>query len=408
MIEYFNLDNIDIRLTNKYFLENTSYVDYKNKICIKPWGYEFLSYQTTKIGIWILYINKDNGTSIHTHFKKDTILVVLSGKIKLEFVDKIEFIGENKYCFIPKKKFHGLYAIEENTIIMEIEIYNKEITYTDKNDLLRLIDKYKRSSSGYENSVNVINENIEKYNYFYIENNFKKTINNLKIIYDTFNNLSNLSNLSDLSDEYIILLDGEIYINGTILKEGSIIKKNDLNNIILDNQKFLQIIFDDTYLKNKIISTEEELEYIVRKLKDKNNKIILTCGCFDILHVGHMHILNQSKKLGDKLIVLLSSDEQIKFLKGINRPINKLEDRLKLFTLVPYVDYVYVYYENLVINNETELDKLMNIVMPDIWTKGDDYNINDIYKKHPSLNKIEIIKRIDGKSTTNIIESCNM
>ena len=206
----------------------------------------------------------------------------------------------------------------------------------------------------------------------------------------------------------IILKAVEAFYNGTILKEGSIIKKNDLNNIILDNQKFLQIIFDDTYLKNKIISTEEELEYIVRKLKDKNNKIILTCGCFDILHVGHMHILNQSKKLGDKLIVLLSSDEQIKFLKGINRPINKLEDRLKLFTLVPYVDYVYVYYENLVINNETELDKLMNIVMPDIWTKGDDYNINDIYKKHPSLNKIEIIKRIDGKSTTNIIESCNM
>ena len=113
-----------------------------------------------------------------------------------------------------------------------------------------------------------------------------------------------------------------------------------------------------------------------------------------------MHILNQSKKLGDKLIVLLSSDEQIKFLKGINRPINKLEDRLKLFTLVPYVDYVYVYYENLVINNETELDKLMNIVMPDIWTKGDDYNINDIYKKHPSLNKIEIIKRTVGQSGT--------
>jgi rfaE bifunctional protein nucleotidyltransferase chain/domain len=405
MLEYFNLDNIDIRLTNKYFLENGPHVDYKNKICIKPWGYEFLSYQNTKIGIWILYINKDNGTSIHTHFKKDTILVVLSGKIKLEFVDKIEFIGENKYCFIPKKKFHGLYAIEENTIIMEIEIYNKEITYTDKNDLLRLIDKYKRSSSGYENSVSVISEDIEKYNYFFIENSFNKTINNLKIIYDTFNNLSNSNNLSN--EEYIILLDGEIYINGNILKEGSIIKKNDLNNIILDDQKFLQIIFDDTYFKNKIISSEEELEHIVHKLKDNNNKIILTCGCFDILHVGHMHILNQSKKLGDKLIVLLSSDEQIKFLKGNNRPINKLEDRLKLFTLVPYVDYIYVYYENLIANNESELDKLMNIVMPDIWTKGDDYTINDIYKKHPSLNKIEIIKRIDGKSTSNIIESCN-
>lgn len=397
-MEYFYLNDIDCRLTNNYNIKNGDYIDYKSKICLKPWGYEFLAYQSQKIGIWILNINKNNGTSIHTHFKKDTILVVLNGKIKLETVDKIDFIEQNKFCFIPKQKFHGLFAIEDNTFVMEIEIYNPDITYTDKNDLLRLIDKYKRSQSGYETSVSIISSDLDKYNYFYITNNFNHKLYDVSILCDTFNNLS----FND-KNEYIILLEGEIYMNGHILKEGSIIKVSELKNIILKNQIFLQLNFNDTYFNNKIISTEEELEYIVKNIKNNNQKIILTCGCFDILHVGHMHILNRSKKLGDKLIVLLSSDEQIKFLKGENRPINNLDDRLKLFTLVPYVDYIYVYYENLSNNNETELDKLMNIVMPDIWTKGSDYTPSDIYKKHPSLNKIEIIDRIDGKSTTNII-----
>jgi len=397
-MEYFYLNDIDCRLTNNYNIKNGDHIDYKSKICLKPWGYEFLAYQSQKIGIWILNINKNNGTSIHTHFKKDTILVVLNGKIKLETVDKIDFIEQNKFCFIPKQKFHGLFAIEDNTFVMEIEIYNPDIMYTDKNDLLRLIDKYKRSQSGYETSVSIITDELNKYNYFYITNNFNYKLYDVSILCDTFNNL-----LFNDKNEYIILLEGEIYMNGHILKEGSIIKITELKNIILKNQIFLQLNFNDTYFNTKIISTEEELEYIVKNIKNNNQKIVLTCGCFDILHVGHMHILNRSKKLGDKLIVLLSSDEQIKFLKGENRPINNLDDRLKLFTLVPYVDYIYVYYEILSNNNETELDKLMNIVMPDIWTKGSDYNPSDIYKKHLSLNKIEIIDRIDGKSTTNII-----
>ena len=104
------------------------------------------------------------------------------------------------------------------------------------------------------------------------------------------------------------------------------------------------------------------------------------------------------------MIVCLSSDEQIKYLKGDSRPINNLEDRLKLFSVIPYVDYVYVYYENLENNNETELDKIMNIIEPDVWTKGGDYTKEDIYKKHPSLGHIEIIDTVIGKSTTNIIK----
>ena len=108
----YNYSNTDLRLTSNYKIEIGEKVDYKNKICVKPWGYEFLSYQSKKIGIWIVNVNKNCGTSIHTHFRKDTFLIVLNGKLKLEMVDSFDIINPGIFCFIPKKKFHGLRWIQ--------------------------------------------------------------------------------------------------------------------------------------------------------------------------------------------------------------------------------------------------------------------------------------------------------
>lgn len=400
MIRNYSLNKTDKRLTNNYQIEIGDCVDYKDQVCIKPWGYEFLAYMSKKIGIWILSVKKNTGTSIHTHFRKDTLLVVLNGKLKLEMSDDFDIINPGVYCFIPKRKFHGLSALEDNTIFMEIEIYDNDVTFTDKNDLLRLVDKYKRAKTGYESSVKVVTENLEEYNYFYINNsiNFVNFMENTDIIVNTYDSL-NLKNSSK-----VILLEGQVFHDGHILKEGSLIKISDLENMKIDNQRFLQLVNKNELTNNKIISSEEELIFIKDKLKEENKKIVLTCGCFDILHVGHLDILKKSREFGDKLIVCLSSDEQIKHLKGDNRPINNLEDRLKLFSVIPYADYVYVYYENLENDNETELDKIMNLIEPDVWTKGGDYTKEDIYKKHPGLGHIEIIDTVIGKSTTNIIK----
>ena len=84
-----------------------------------------------------------------------------------------------------------------------------------------------------------------------------------------------------------------------------------------------------------------------------------------------------------------------------------MKDRLKLFSVIPFVDYIYVYNENLNNNLQEELDKIINIIEPDIWTKGGDYNKESIYKLHPNLEKIEIIDLIKDKSTTNIIKKIN-
>ena len=107
-------------------------------------------------------------------------------------------------------------------------------------------------------------------------------------------------------------------------------------------------------------------------------------------------------KLNANLIKKLSSDEQIKRLKGNDRPINKLDDRINMLIHYDFIDLIILYNET---NDDyqTELDNIINIINPDTWFKGNDYTKEDIFKKHPSLKNIELIDIVEGKSTTNII-----
>ncbi|MGC8805583.1 MAG: pantoate--beta-alanine ligase, partial [Candidatus Ratteibacteria bacterium] len=74
-------------------------------------------------------------------------------------------------------------------------------------------------------------------------------------------------------------------------------------------------------MKSKKIKSLKELQKIVENLKIQKKKIVFTNGCFDILHAGHLHLLEKAKKKGDILIVGLNSDESVRKLKGNNRPI---------------------------------------------------------------------------------------
>ena len=145
-----------------------------------------------------------------------------------------------------------------------------------------------------------------------------------------------------------------------------------------------------------------ELKFMLLIKNIKHNKIVLTSGCFDILHVGHLKTLKLAKELGDILIVCLSNDEQIKKLKGNNRPINSYIDRINLFKTIDYVDYI-ILYEETDILKEKSLDTIMKIVDPYVWVKGNDYIKEEILSLHPHLKRIELINMIENKSTTNII-----
>jgi rfaE bifunctional protein nucleotidyltransferase chain/domain len=393
-ITHLNLTEKEISIINNIKHHNIDHkrIDYKNKICIKPWGYEYLAYESENIGIWMLNINKNNKTSLHTHFNKDTIIILISGCVKINLIDdNYKILNILDVINIPKNKFHGIESISDNSIIFELEIYNNKINFSDKNDLFRINDIYNRDTTGYEKSIN-ISKDLNKYNYRYFENNYTDNIFKLH---------TNNKNINNSNDSIYILLKGVINYNSIYIKEGSLIDNKIINRINDENIEILEINIPYYKEDRKIIYNLEHLKLVCEEIKEDRN--ILTSGCFDIIHIGHMEVLKKSKYLGDNLLVCLSNDEQIKKLKGDNRPINNYNDRIQLFKTISYVDYI-ILYEEEDIERELTLNKIMEIVNPYYWTKGTDYDINDIIKKHPTIN-VKLIENISNISTTNIINN---
>jgi rfaE bifunctional protein nucleotidyltransferase chain/domain len=394
-------------IANNIYIKNEIHnkVDYRNVVCTKPWGYEFLAYESKKIGIWFLKIMKGQSTSLHTHFNKDTFIIVIKGSAIINLSnDNVINLNPMSSIFLPHYNFHGLSTFSESTYLLEIEIFNDNANFSDKNDLLRINDQYKRKNVGYESSVNTVSENLEFYDFFNLDNNFDKIIQEVNFKVTELN--ENVTKDEDLGFfkkyNYNILLDGTIYQDMKFLKEGSAIKTFD--KIQLPNDKALILSLGKINYEedSKIIYDNQQLKLILQKLKKENKKIILSSGCFDILHVGHINTLREAKKMGDVLMICLSSDEQIKLLKGNDRPINNYQDRIDLFKTISYVDYIILYNEENIEREET-LGTIMKIVDPNFWVKGDDYKVDKILEKHPYLRNIHLIKNIENKSTTNII-----
>jgi rfaE bifunctional protein nucleotidyltransferase chain/domain len=123
--------------------------------------------------------------------------------------------------------------------------------------------------------------------------------------------------------------------------------------------------------------------------------IVFTNGCFDVLHRGHVEYLKQSRKLGKKLIVGLNSDESVKRLKGLNRPINNEEDRKAVLLALRFVDEVIIF------DDPTPLS-LIQVLRPDIITKGGDYKLEQVVG-YTFVKQTVIIPFLDGYSSTRII-----
>ena len=155
-------------------------------------------------------------------------------------------------------------------------------------------------------------------------------------------------------------------------------------------------------LKNpKIITDKVKLNSIVTSARDRKEIIVFTNGCFDIIHPGHVFILEQAKIKGDILIVGLNSDSSIKNFKSSNRPICNQDDRAYILAAFSCVDYIIIF-------DEDTPEKLIIDITPDILVKGKDYEGKEIAgSKHMLDNnkKIELVDIIDGKSTSNIIDN---
>jgi len=144
------------------------------------------------------------------------------------------------------------------------------------------------------------------------------------------------------------------------------------------------------------IKNFEEIERIAKRLKEQGRNIIFTNGCFDILHRGHATYLQKAKELGDILILGLNSDESIRRLKGVGRPINSLEDRAFLIGALESIDFVVPF-------SEDTPYKLIELIKPNILVKGADYKGAEVVGSDIA-DEVVLIDFVAGKSTTSLIE----
>ncbi len=152
----------------------------------------------------------------------------------------------------------------------------------------------------------------------------------------------------------------------------------------------------------KILKIEEAIE-AARNLHQRDKKIVLAGGCFDILHIGHIEFLEKAKKEGDYLFILLESDVAIKRIKGKNRPFNSLEDRAKLLSALEIADYIVLLPE---FKNE-DYDELIKSLKPDTiaTTKGDPKKHHKERQAKLVNAKIkEVTEKISNQSTSRLVK----
>jgi len=150
-----------------------------------------------------------------------------------------------------------------------------------------------------------------------------------------------------------------------------------------------------------IMSLDEAVEWRT-KLREKNKKLVVTNGCFDILHRGHAEYLYNAAMTGDAFMVFLNSDESVRALKGPSRPITNENDRAYIIASLGYVDAVVIF-------NSVRCTELFRRIKPDIYIKGGDYNLDNMNKEErealqESGSEIRFVPFIGNFSTTGILE----
>lgn len=148
------------------------------------------------------------------------------------------------------------------------------------------------------------------------------------------------------------------------------------------------------------IMTEDALKSAVKLAKDRGEKIVMTNGCFDILHPGHVSYLEHARKLGDRLIVAVNSDDSVKRLKGESRPINSLQARMSVLAGLSSVDWLVAFAED-------TPQRLIGEILPDLLVKGGDYQPEDIAGSQEvwaNGGEVKVLNFEDGYSTSNVIK----
>ncbi len=150
----------------------------------------------------------------------------------------------------------------------------------------------------------------------------------------------------------------------------------------------------------KKIHSQDDLLKIREELRKQGKKVVLTNGCFDLLHSGHIHIFREAKKYGDILVVAVNDDFSVKKIKGASRPIFPLEERLEILEAIEEIDYLTFF-------SEETPQKIIAVLVPDVLVKGGDWKPDEIVGREEvegAGGDVRVIPYLEGCSTSEIIE----
>jgi D-beta-D-heptose 7-phosphate kinase/D-beta-D-heptose 1-phosphate adenosyltransferase len=314
-----------------------------------------------------IIISDYNKGIIPTELCKNIISLANLNNVSIFIDPKVNNIDKYKNCtfFKPNMK-EAIELLNDNSIINKEEIIKK--LFSKINCKYLLVTDNENGMIGYEHN-NLINVKHE---------------NNIKVIDvtgagDTV--ISVFVYIYLLTNDFIYAINISNYIAGKSVQH-------------LGNYRFR---IEDIKEYNKIIYSHQS--DILKNISKIHKNIVFTNGCFDIIHIGHLKLLNYCKTLGDILVLGINSDSSIKKLKGENRPINCIEDRVKFLDLLNIVDYIVIFDEL------TPIEILKNL-KPTFLVKGGDYTVENVIGKE-YVNKVIICDLVPDKSTTNIIKKIN-
>lgn len=153
--------------------------------------------------------------------------------------------------------------------------------------------------------------------------------------------------------------------------------------------------------RQKIISWDKLPEWR-RAMRQKGKKLVVTNGCFDLLHVGHVTYLETARNQGDALLVGVNGDGGVRELKGPDRPVNEEGDRAAVLAALGSVDGVCIF-------PEKTATRFLAAAQPDVYVKGGDYTLETLNQEERRTvegagGKIVIIPFVPGKSTTALLK----
>ncbi|MBA3544636.1 MAG: adenylyltransferase/cytidyltransferase family protein [Chthoniobacterales bacterium] len=154
-------------------------------------------------------------------------------------------------------------------------------------------------------------------------------------------------------------------------------------------------------MKQKILSLSE-LGKRAAEIRQAGKRLVLTNGCFDLLHVGHVCYLQEARELGDFLAVAVNGDESVRSLKGAGRPLNSERDRAEVLAALGCVDFVTIF-------PDLRVTQVIEAVRPAVYAKGGDYTVETLDAGEVAALKsigaeIKTVALVPGKSTSDLIE----